>query len=102
MIFFFGSWTFCGSRDAGKSDDQIIDFLSSNATQHVLSADPSKGNKKKRGRDEFEKDEDGKFIVEMPIEEENQPKKKRKGEDGDRYQIIIIIFIAPRIVFLSP
>jgi hypothetical protein len=39
-----------------------------------------------RGREEaFEKTDDGKFVIEMPIEEENQPRKKRKGADGDRF-----------------
>lgn len=51
-----GTWVAEGSSQSsslsncflGKSDEHIIDFLSSGASKHVLSADPSKLAAKKR------------------------------------------------------
>uniref|UniRef100_A0A6B2KX19 RRP12 HEAT domain-containing protein n=1 Tax=Arcella intermedia TaxID=1963864 RepID=A0A6B2KX19_9EUKA len=61
----------------GKTDDDIIDFLESSANQHVVSKDPNQQTKKKKVHDDFKFTDDGKFIVDDLMEEEN--KKKEKG-----------------------
>jgi len=58
----------------GKTDDEIIDFLESSATKHVVSSDPAKSTQKRNVDNIFQKAEDGRFIVEDMEEEENKKK----------------------------
>jgi len=60
----------------GKTDDDIIDFLESSANQHVVSKNPNQQTKKKKVHDDFKFADDGKFIVEDLMEEENKKKEK--------------------------
>jgi len=62
----------------GKTDDEIIDFLESSASKHVVSTDPAKSNQKQNAGNIFQKSDDGRFIVEDLIEEENKKKVKKR------------------------
>jgi len=64
----------------GKTDGEIIDFLESSASKYVVSSDPAKLNRKRKTVTSFDKSDDGRFIVEDLIEEEN----KRRPRNTDK------------------
>jgi len=65
----------------GKTDDDVLDFLASSANKHIVKKNPKKNNKRKLDDQEFEKDEQGRMIIED--EDDNDVDMEDSGEDED-------------------
>jgi len=66
----------------GKTDDDILDFLGTNANKHISLSNPNKTKKKRKYDETFEVDDTGRMI----IEEEKEEEKLETEDSGEQIE----------------